>query len=64
MNAENSDNNKTDKTRKEIMPFSKIHELELKKEQKRSNVRIVVTYASIGIYLILASIVIVWNLYT
>ena len=37
-----------------------IYELEIKREQRRSNVRICVTYASIGMYLLLASIVIIW----
>ena len=55
MSAENPDK---DKTREENMPSSNIDELEIKREQRRSNVRIFVTYASIGIYLILASIVI------
>ena len=49
MSAENSDN---DKTRGENMPSSNIYELEIKREQRRSNVRIYVTYASIGMYLI------------
>ena len=42
------------------MPSSNIDELEIKREQRRSNVRIFVTYASIGMYLILALIIIIW----
>ena len=57
MSVENSDN---DKTREENVPSSNIDELEIKREQRRSNVRIFVTYASIGMYLILASVVIGW----
>ena len=57
MSAENSDN---DKTREENMPSSNMDELEIKREQRRSNVRIFVTYASIGMYLILALIIIIW----
>ena len=57
MSAENSDN---DKTRGENMSSSNMDELEIEKEQRRSKVRIYVTYASIGTYLILASIVIGW----
>ena len=47
-----------DKIREENMPSSNMDELEIKREQRRSKVRIYVTYASIGTYLILASIVI------
>ena len=57
MSAENSDN---DKTGEENSFASNVSELEANREQKRSNVRIYITYASIGMYLILASIVIVW----
>ena len=38
MSAENSDNNKT---REENMPSFNINELEIKREQRRSNVRII-----------------------
>lgn len=57
MNAASSD---SDKTRKKNIDSSNIDKLEIKKEERRSKVRIYVTYGSIGAYLVLASIVIVW----